>query len=101
MNRQITVCEAVSVSARGTVRSSGSATATVKPAGAPATTSVGYPVTHRCIVQIAPTGDHGIIHAEVIRGGKVIADGMGDSVADALLDLIEYMLPPEDPEYPR
>ncbi len=100
MNRQISVSESVSVRATGTARSRGSATATVKPAKPPAITSVGYPVTHTCMVQIAPTGDPGMFHAEVIRGGKVIADGMGDSVADALLGLIEYMLPPGDPEYP-
>ena len=82
----------------GASKSSGSARATVKPA--PPTTSVGYPVTHSCTVQIGPTGDKGVIHAEVVRGGEVIADGMGDNVVDALLGLIEYMLPPDDPEYP-
>jgi hypothetical protein len=29
-----------------------------------------------------------------------IKTGMGDSPSDALLDLIAYMLPPDDPEFP-
>lgn len=84
-------------SAHGAARSSGSAAAEVVR---PTRTGLGFLVRHRCIVQIAPVDDQGLIHAEVVRDGKVIADGVGDSTVDALLNLIEYMLPPDDPEYP-
>jgi hypothetical protein len=40
-------------------------------------------------------------YVEVARGKEVVASGMGDNLVDALLGVIEFMLPPDHPDYPK
>ena len=64
------------------------------------TTTIGA-ATHTCEVRMSPVGDDGeLTYAEVVREGKVISAGVGDDAVDALLGVIEYLLPPDHPEYP-
>jgi len=50
---------------------------------------------------MSPVGDNDeLTYVEVRRRGEVIANGLGDDLVDALLDLLPHMLPPDHPEYP-
>jgi hypothetical protein len=71
-------------------------TATTLPAPV---TSIGLEATHTAQIKLVPMHD-GTWLVEVTATNGYIKTGMGDSPADALLDLIAYMLPPDDPEFP-
>jgi hypothetical protein len=46
-------------------------------------------------------GSGPMYYVEVARGKEVVASGMGDNLVDALLGVIEFMLPPDHPDYPK
>jgi len=64
-------------------------------------TAVGT-ATHSCELRSAPPSDDlEYWFVEVVKGDVVVGSGMGDTIVDALLGVIEYMLPPDHPEYPK
>jgi hypothetical protein len=65
------------------------------------TTSLGAVVDHRVDIRSGPWGDTGLMHVELVRDGRPVASGLGDSFEDALMALIMYLLPPSDPDYPK
>jgi hypothetical protein len=67
----------------------------------PKMTDVGV-ATHSCEFRMTPTTDDPpAYYVEVVRDEEVVASGMGDNLVDALLGVIEFMLPPDHPEYPK
>ena len=65
------------------------------------TTAAGA-AAHVCELRVTPPSEDLAYHfVEVVRRGEVIAQGMGDDLVDALLGVIEYMLPPDHRDYPR
>jgi hypothetical protein len=91
---------AITMVGTSTLSIGASITAAGKVSPAPKTTAIG-PATHVCEVWITPPSDDLAYHfVEVVRGDEVIAQGMGDDLVDALLGVIEYLLPPGHEEYP-
>ena len=75
-------------------------TAAVETGPVDKATAVGT-ATHVCELHVTPPSRDLAYHfVEVVRGGDVIAQGMGDDLVDALLDVIAFMLPPDHEEYP-
>ena len=67
----------------------------------PKMTDVGV-AAHSCEFRVTLTTDDApAYYVEVARGEEVVASGMGDNLVDALLGVIEFMLPPDHPEYPK
>ena len=58
------------------------------------TTAAGA-AAHVCELRVTPPIEDLAYHFVEVRGGEAIAQGMGDDLVDALLGVIEYMLPPD------
>ena len=63
------------------------------------TTAAGA-AAHVCELRVTPPIEDLAYHFVEVRGGEAIAQGMGDDLVDALLGVIEYMLPPDHRDYP-
>jgi hypothetical protein len=64
-------------------------------------TAMGLRVAHRVELRFHEAEDvpGRRFYVEVHRGGEVIACGYGDDEAEAILDLIWVLVPPDHPEY--
>jgi DNA-directed RNA polymerase subunit RPC12/RpoP len=67
---------------------------------APPLTILGQEVVHRCELVICKPNDEGVATFAVLDDqGEVVALGYGDSVDDAMPDLMLSMLPPDHPDF--
>jgi hypothetical protein len=58
--------------------------------------------THSCELRITPpSDDFQYWYAEVRRDDEVVGNGGGDTIVNAFVGMIEYMLPPDHHEYPN
>jgi hypothetical protein len=82
------------------VTASISASGTVSAGSPDADTFVGQSAGHSCRVLFTKPDMAGFFTARVVsQSGDTLAEGYGNDTIDALLQLIAFMLPPEDPKY--
>lgn len=66
----------------------------------PALTTIGVETEHARTIRYSVRDEDGVRYVEVVDGkGEHVASGVGDA-ADALWDLLLYLLPPDHPEFP-
>jgi hypothetical protein len=64
------------------------------------TTTTGLETEHIREIRYTSAVEDGVRYVEVVDGnGEHVASGMGEA-ADALEDLVLYLLPPDHPDYP-
>jgi hypothetical protein len=63
-------------------------------------TTTGFETEHVREIRYTSAVEDGVRYVEVVDGnGQHVASGMGEA-ADALEDLVLYLLPPDHPDYP-
>ena len=66
----------------------------------PALTTFGVPIERAMTIRYSPPGEDGIRYVEIVDGkGELVVNGMGEA-AEALWDLLLYLLPSDHPDFP-
>jgi hypothetical protein len=85
----------------GTLTVTLTATARAEVIPAPELTTAGIEVEHERRIRYSPAHTDGMRYAEVVDGsGEYVRSTMG-TAQDALEDVMLYLLPPDDPGYPK